>query len=213
MAEAVEPAKIRAAPAVSRSALFRLARAWHGYLSAVAFVTLLFFAATGIVMNHPGWTDNHLPDLIQKPYTLTPAERAAILDNPDPGQSLVKISERHIGKLRGGFRDGQLDGTDVFVRLQGASSNTDLHGDLKTGKVEVTIVPAGRLDVLNNLHRGDRAGKLWQALVDASAVLMIIVSLLGYVLFLSMRFRVKTALILTGTTILALTAVFLLAVP
>jgi hypothetical protein len=193
--------------------LFRLVREWHGYLSAVAFVCLLFFAATGIVMNHPGLTDNHLPDLIQKPYTLTPAEIEAIRANPDPGQTLVKTSERHIGKLRGGFRDGQMDGTDVFVRLQGASSNTDLHGDLKTGKVEITIVPAGKLDLLNNLHRGDRAGKLWQLLVDASAILMIVVSLLGYILFLSMRFRVKTALILTGATIMGLTAVFFLAVP
>jgi hypothetical protein len=212
MAEVAEPAKVRA-PAVSRSALFRLAREWHGYLSAVAFVALLFFSATGIVMNHPSITDNHLPDLIQKPFTLTPAESAAILTSPDPGQTLVKTSERHIGKLKGGFRDGQLDGTDVFVRLQGASSNTDLHGNLKTGRVEVTIVPAGKLDVLNNLHRGDRAGKLWQGLVDASAILLIVVSLLGYILFLSMRFRVRTALILTGTTLIALTAIFFFAVP
>jgi hypothetical protein len=211
MADAVRPAQVKAS--LDRPDLFRLVREWHGYLSAVAFVVLLFFAATGIVMNHPGWTDNHLPDLIQRPFTLTPAEIVTIRSNPDPGQTLVKTAERHIGKLKGGFRDGQLDGDDAFVRLQGASSNTDLHGDLKTGKVEVTIVPAGRLDLLNNLHRGDRAGKLWQALVDASGILMILVSLLGYILFLSMRFRVKTALIITGTTIAALVAVFFLAVP
>lgn len=213
MADAAEPAKVRANPASSRPALFRLAREWHGYLSAIAFVALLFFSATGIVMNHPNITDGHLPDLIQKPFRLSPEEIAAIRANADPGQTLVRTAERHIGKLKGGFRDGQLDGDDIFVRLQGASSNTDLHGDLKSAKVEVTIVPAGRLDVLNNLHRGDRAGKLWQALVDASAVLMIAVSLLGYILFLSMRFRVRTALILTGVTTLALVAVFFLAVP
>ena len=213
MADAVEPAKVRAAPAVSRSALFRLAREWHGYLSAIAFVALLFFSATGIVMNHPNITDSHLPDLIQRPFTLSPAEIAAIRANPDPGRTFVMTAERHIGKLSGGFRDGQLDGDEAFVRLQGAARNTDLHGDLKTGKVEVTIVPASGLDVLNNLHRGDRAGTVWQALVDASAVLMILVSLLGYVLFLSMRFRVRTALILTGVTTLALVGVFFLAVP
>ena len=213
MADAIEQAKARAAPAVSRSAFFRLAREWHGYLSAIAFVALLFFSATGIVMNHPNITDGHLPDLIQKPFTLSPAEMAAIRANPDPGQTLVMTAERHIGKLRGSFRDGQLDGNEAFVRLQGASSNTDLHGDLKTGKVEVTIVPAGRLDVLNNLHRGDRAGKLWQLLVDASGVLMILVSLLGYVLFLCMRFRVRTACVLTGATTLALVAIFFFVVP
>ena len=213
MADAVEPAKVRASPAISRPALFRLAREWHGYLSAIAFVALLFFSATGIVMNHPNITDGHLPDLIQKPFTLSPAEIAAIRANPDPGQTLVRTAERHIGKLSGGFRDGQLDGNDAFVRLQGAARNTDLHGDLKTGRVEVTIVPAGGLDVLNNLHRGDRAGKLWQALVDASAILMIVVSLLGYVLFLSMRFRVRTALMLTGATTLLLVAIFVFAVP
>lgn len=211
MAEAVRPSQAK--PAVDRGALLRLAREWHGYLSAVAFVALIFFSATGIVMNHPSLTDNHLPDLIQKPFVLTPDERAEVKTAADPGQAFVKIVERHDGKLKGSFRDGQLDGDQVFVRLQGASNNTDLHGDLTTGKADVTIVPAGALDVLNNLHRGDRAGAIWQALVDASAVLLILVSLLGYILFLTMRFRVKTALMLTGGTIVALVGIFVFLVP
>jgi hypothetical protein len=211
VAEAVQPAKVRSAP--DKAALFRLTREWHGYLSAVAFVALIFFSATGIVMNHPSLTDNHLPDLIQKPFLMSPAEIAEIRTNKDPGQTFVKVVESHDGHLKGGFRDGQLDGDQVFVRLQGASNNTDLHGDLASGKADVTIVPAGSLDVLNNLHRGDRAGVVWQALVDASAILLILVSLLGYILFLSMRFRVKTALMLTTGTIVALTGVFFLLVP
>jgi hypothetical protein len=211
-------ARVSAKPAsgkriVDKQAFYRLCREWHGYLSAVAFVALLFFSATGIVMNHPGITDNDLPALIQRPFVLSPAEIATIRANPDPGQTLVRTAERHGGKLAGGFRDGQKDGDDIFVRLQGASSNTDLHGDLATGKVDVTIIPAKPLEILNNLHRGDRAGRLWQVLVDGSAILLIVVSLLGYILFLSMRFRTRTALLLTGATLAALVAVFFLAVP
>jgi hypothetical protein len=197
----------------NKGALYRTCRDWHGYLSAVAFMALLFFSVTGIVLNHPGLTDNNLPALIQKPFTLTPAEIAAIHANPDPGQTLVKTAERHIGKLRGGFRDGQLDGNDVFVRLQGASNNTDLHGDLATGKVEVTIVPNRPLEILNNLHRADRAGKVWQFMVDAMAGLLIVLSILGYVLFISLRFRTRTALILTFGTLAIMVGMFFFFVP
>ena len=42
---------------------------------------------------------------------------------------------------------------------------------------------------------------------------MILVSLLGYVLFLCMRFRVRTACVLTGATTLALVAIFFFVVP
>ena len=36
-------------------ALYRQCRAWHGYLSAFAFIALMFFSATGILLNHPDW--------------------------------------------------------------------------------------------------------------------------------------------------------------
>ena len=192
--------------------LLRFARDWHGYFSAIAFLSLIFFAATGIVLNHPKITDNNLPPLIQRPFKLTPDEVAGLSANAEAPKALVQAALKR-GKLRGTFTDGQKDGDDIFVRMQGARGNSDLHADLKTGKVEVTIVPARLLDVLNNLHRGERAGLVWQVMMDGLAVIMIAMSVLGYVLFLMLRFRVRTAFILTGASLAVMLGIFLAFTP
>ena len=38
-----------------RSRAYTLSRTLHLYLSLLAFLTLLFFAVTGLTLNHPGW--------------------------------------------------------------------------------------------------------------------------------------------------------------
>ena len=34
---------------------YRQSRLWHGYLSAFAFIALIFFSVTGLLLNHPEW--------------------------------------------------------------------------------------------------------------------------------------------------------------
>jgi hypothetical protein len=51
------------------------------------------------------------------------------------------------------------------------------------------------------LHRTERAGPVWQAFVDFTGVLLIVVALMGYGLFLTLRFRLRTALVLTGLSL------------
>src|SRR5690242_20539981 len=34
---------------------YRQCRLWHGWLSAFAFLALMFFSATGLLLNHPEW--------------------------------------------------------------------------------------------------------------------------------------------------------------
>ena len=66
---------------------------------------------------------------------------------------------------------------------------------------------------LNNLHRAEHAGPAWRFLVDAIAVVLIVLSIIGYAIFLSLRFRLTTALALTAGSLILMGAVFVLAVP
>jgi hypothetical protein len=78
--------------------------------------------------------------------------------------------------------------------------------DVKTGQYQMTIVEEGKLSVMNDLHKGRSAGKLWSTLIDASAVLLTIISLSGLGLLFFLK-RIRTGgLIVVGVGALVLIA-------
>jgi hypothetical protein len=185
---------------VSDRGLLRTLRAWHGYLSAFAFLILIFFAATGILLNHPTWSQAKAPILTQARFVLTPAQIAQLRTSPDYGDQLQKIAAGRL-KLEGKLVNAQRDGDDLLIRLQGIRGGSLIQADLATGKTSIDVDRQYFLAVIDELHRTERAGPVWQLFVDAAGVLLIAVAVLGYGLFLTLRFRLRTALILTGLSL------------
>jgi hypothetical protein len=191
---------------------YRLMRDWHGYLSAFAFLALLFFSATGILLNHPGLLAGEGRPLEEGGVTLSAQEIARVRTAPEPGRVLAEI----VGgreSLVGEFQNGDVSGADVFVRMQSVRGSSDLRGNLETGRVEVTVERQPAVEVLNGLHRGELAGKAWRFWIDVIGGVLIVLSILGYILFFSLRFRLRTALVLTGLSLLAMVGLFVALVP
>ena len=200
-----------ARPGFTKGEFYRQCRIWHGYLSAFAFLALLFFSATGILLNHPNWLKVELPPLTETQITLTPQELAGLKAAPDAGRHLVKLVGPK-AKLAGTFGNGETAGPQVFVRMQGVRGSSDLVGDLQTGVVRVTVERQHPIAVLNGLHRGELATAPWRAIIDIAGGVLIFMAIVGYVLFFSLRFRLRTALVLTGGSLLAMVGVFALLV-
>jgi hypothetical protein len=179
---------------------YRMLRTWHGYLSAFAFLILIFFAATGILLNHPTWSQAKPPILTQAYITLTPAQIASLKSDANYGAELQKIASARL-KLEGRLINAQRDGDDLLIRLQGIRGGSLVTADLATGKTRIDVDRQYALAILDELHRTERAGPVWQAFVDFTGILLIAVALLGYGLFLTLRFRLKTALVLTGLSL------------
>lgn len=193
----------------SPGALHRQLRLWHGYLSAFAFLALLFFAATGIALNHPNRFEARRGPPRQVVVQLTAAELASVRTAPEPGPRLAAIVGGRLD-LRGLFQDAQTQGGIFYVTLQGVRGISDVRADLATGRVEVFVDPQPRLGQLNELHRAETARWPWRRFVDVTGILLISTSLLGFALLLMQRYRLRTALILTGAslaTILGLIAI------
>lgn len=198
-------------PAISRGEVYRQARIWHGYLSAIAFLALMFFAVTGILLNHPGWPKVTPPAPVETRLTLSAVDLAAVKAAAEPGLVLVTFAAAKTD-LAGAFKEGEAVGDDLFVRLQGVRGSSDLRANLLTGEVEVLVERNHPVAIFNGLHRGEQAGAAWRFLIDAFGVVLIVLSLIGYVLFLSLRFRLKTALALTAASLIVMVGVFLAAV-
>jgi len=197
-------AKSRPKAAFGKAAFYRLARDWHGYLSALAFLALAFFSVTGLLLNHPEW----IPAQGDSPEStveirLTPAEIQAAQAAKEPAKALAAVIEKKT-LTSGAFQSGEVIDGEAQLRLEGVNGATDILVDLEAGKAEVTVQKARLVDTLNDLHKGKNSGAVWKAIIDASAILVLALSVIGYVLFFSLRFRLRTSLVLTAVSLVAL---------
>ena len=205
------PAAVAAKRPVNKQDFYRYCRLIHGWLSAFAFLILLLFSITGLLLNHPDWSLGEAPDPIETTFELSQSELEQIGNAEAPEQVLVEIAGQKVA-LRGAVTGGDEVGNELFVRMQGVRGLSDIRANLTTGKVAVIVEPAPTIAIFNELHRGERAGTVWRLLIDVVAVLLIVLSIIGYLIFLSLKFRLRTALLLTAASAALLWVIFVAAV-
>lgn len=184
---------------------------FHAYLSAVAFIALMFFSATGLLLNHPTWLARSAAQETSRSFTLPAPEIAAAMRQGDRTRGLAAAAARH-QRLLGVYRSGSVEGDEALIRLSGPRGATDLDIDLKNGVVQASTRPANLVSLLNDLHKGKDAGAVWRLIIDVWAALFLALSIIGYALFFSLRFRLRTSLILTGASLVLVFAAFWLSV-
>jgi hypothetical protein len=192
-----------------RGAFYRLCRMLHAYLSAFAFLALIFFAGTGLLINHPDWIPAK-PHETEARLSVPAAALAAAARAADPAAALAEAVAKAT-PLVGAYRSGEVADGQADLRFEGAKGSSTVTIDLKTGAAEATVDRAGGLAVVGDLHRGKNAGAVWRAVIDASAVLVLALSVIGYVLFFSLRFRLRTSLVLTAGSLAVMLAIYLFA--
>ncbi len=205
-------AATRRGVALGRAELNRLARLVHAYLSAFAFLALIFFAATGLLLDHPDWLQGARPAEREASVRLNPAQLAAARVAPEPGRAYAE-AVRRLTPLLGVYASAALEPGGALIHLEGARGVSDIDLDTASGVARVTLSPATPVTVLGELHRGRKSGQAWRWVIDVSAVLILALSLVGYVLFFFLRFRLRTSLLLTAASLLVLLAVFAFLTP
>jgi len=183
----------------------KISRAVHAYLSAFAFLALMFFSVTGLLVNHPDWFSSDTPEEIHE-LALPQDALTMAMSSPDMESSLANLARQHGPVL------GQLTGADVFddeayLRFTGPKGRSEVVIDLASGDTEVSTRRATLVDFMGDLHRGKDAGAAWKLLIDVSAVLIFVMSLFGFFLFFLIRFRRRTSLYLIGLSLLVLAGV------
>jgi hypothetical protein len=191
---------------------YRQCRLWHGYLSAFAFIALMFFSLTGILLNHPEWLRQGEIAPLETGLKLRGGDIAAALKQDDAPLALAKLIEGRDG-IRGAYTSGEIDGEEAFLRFDGVTGNTSVTLDLSSGEGEAVQRKSDAVTIINDLHRGKNAGQAWKLLIDITSLLFLVLSLIGYILFFSLRYRLTQTLLLTGISLAALAGVFMLFVP
>lgn len=186
----------------------RLLRDWHGYLSAVSFLLILFFAVTGVLLNHPDLYPGPGVPYEEKVFYLAPADLAKINTAADKERAFYDVVSGQ-APMVGRFESGTMMSGALVVRTEGVRGTGDLELNLTTGQTQVNVSRHNAVTVLNGLHMAQTAGKPWKIVLDVAAGLLIAMALLGYALFFLLRFRLRTALILTGLSLAGFFAAFM----
>ena len=182
-----------------RRDFYRHARYVHGWLSAFAFITLLFFSVTGLLLNHPEWFEPAKTEETTK-LTLPASVLKSIEQQENPSDTILNYV-RQQQNLVGRYQSSEVMDNEVMIRLESPAGATDIFVTTDTGETEITQKPASTVSMLNDLHRGKNSGLAWSWLIDISAIIYIVLSLVGYILFLSIKTRLVTHLVLTAVSL------------
>lgn len=185
-----------------RRDFYRHARYVHGWLSAFAFLILMFFALTGLFLNNPNWFEP-AKDENTVTVSMTPDLLAKVKGQENPSTDILNfVRAEHT--LVGRFQSSEVLDGEVMIRLESPAGSTDVWAMLDTGEIEVSSKPASTVSLINDLHRGKNAGTAWSWLIDISAITILILSIAGFILFLSIKSRLLTHLLLTAVSLAVL---------
>lgn len=195
----------------NKSRFYRLSRKLHIYLSAMAFLLLLFFAISGLLLNHPDWfSAPRVKGGIET--TLPPTLFKQALGNDAPEQALAQLIKKQ-QSLPGELYDHQYLGDGYQLEFRGLAGSASLFVDEETGSVEGTMRRAGLAEKFHNLHKGKNTGAAWSAVIDFTAYAILALSLFGFFILFTVKLRLKNSLQILAASVLFLGVILIFLTP
>lgn len=157
----------------------------HIYLSMVSFVIVLFFAVTGLTLNHPDWFDgketiNHFTGQVPSKWVM--------------GKDTVAIAKFEIVQflkqahhIKGEVNEFIIDDSQCAFSFIGPGYIADAVVNRDNGTYNVNEASLGLVAVMNDLHKGRDTGKRWSLLIDIAAIFMSLLSLTGIIMICFMK--------------------------
>jgi hypothetical protein len=145
----------------------------HVYTSMASLLAVLFFAATGITLNHPDWLASE--STRETTGTLPAGWKTA------DGVDWLVVAEhlRSANGVRGTVADRRADESEASLTFKAPGYGADAFVDMRDGSYRLTVGYQGALGVLNDLHRGRDAGRAWAWLIDVVSVFLALLSVTG----------------------------------
>lgn len=180
----------------------------HVYLSMAAFAIIGFFGATGLLLNHPGWLGGEELVTTLEAGTLPESVRAG-----DEVEFLL-VSEflRSEHGVVGEVTNFDQVGNEGSINYTGPAYGASARFDVVTLEYSLRVTEENLVNAMRDLHTGSDTNVVWDLAIDASAVLLLVVSVTGLGIQLFMRKRRARALgwLVLGAAISALLVWFTL---
>jgi hypothetical protein len=174
----------------------------------VSFTILLFFALTGITLNHQAAFTSDV-----KPHRFTGKLDSSWMRAPEAKEQDIVAALRSRHGVRAALSDFRVDDDQVQVSFKGPGYAADAFIDRATARYELMESRLGFVAVINDLHKGRDTGKVWAGIIDVSAALMTLVSLTGLVLIFFLHKKLRAGLYALAIGTILCYVVYLVWVP
>ena len=171
-------------------------RLLHSYSSMLVLVLLLFFAITGITLNHPDALHSTAGQLSSQQVLSLPEHlRYSSLPQSEPQQAQIAEQFRHWlrdeHQVKAAVFSYLFEPDDMLLELdfKRPAGYATAIVDFSNHTAELELEFNGYLALLNDLHKGRNAGTSWIVLIDLTALACIIFSLTGFWLILKQPSR------------------------
>lgn len=174
------------ARASRRAAWLRLLTQWHWISSALSLVGMLFFAATGITLNHADTLES-ASGQITRLETRLPAALMHALDTagrstPAALPPALDAWLADTWQLALWPKGIEWSADEIFVDLKRPGVDASLSIDRHRGVIRYEAVDRGWIAWLDELHRGRNAGPAWHAFITVFGIACVIFSVTGLLL-------------------------------
>lgn len=165
---------------------FAEASRWlHIYVSMISFAIVLFFSVTGITLNHPDYFAGEMKENHEKGQMNTAWVKVS--DTVKIAKlEMVELLRKQYG-IKAPVTEFRIEEQQCAISFRGPGYAADAFVSREDGSYEITLLKAGAIGILNDLHKGRDSGAKWAVLIDVSAILMIIISLTGIILLLYIK--------------------------
>ncbi|XJJ69176.1 PepSY-associated TM helix domain-containing protein [Novosphingobium sp. BL-8A] len=177
---------------------------WHWISAAISLAAMLFFALTGITLNHaasipanPVVTDSSG----QIPPALLSTLKASSDDAPLPAP--IAAAVRKAVGLDASGKAGEWSDSEVYVALPRPGGDAWVSIDRASGKISAEVTDRGWISYLNDLHKGRNSGSAWFWFIDVFAVACVLFTVTGlFLLQVHARHRPSTwPIVLAGVAL------------
>lgn len=195
----VEPIKSRT-PRPLRWRVYTTLSWLHVYISMFSLLVILFFALTGISLNHPDWTFGDGETFLEYTGSLPDGWR-----NGDEVDWLVVVEHlRAQHGVRGQLAEYRADDLDGTLSFRAPGYSADAFFDSESGDYELAVMRLGAVGILDELHRAQDGSPTWRALVDIAGVFLAVLAVTGLGLLLYLRkYRRKGIITLAVGTVVS----------
>jgi hypothetical protein len=152
-------------------------RTIHIYISMLGLLSVIFFSATGIMLNHEEWFGFSTPHVVTR--------EGSLLEGMDKEPDKLAIVEklRKDFSATGAMDSFEIDDDHLTVSFKSPGRHTDAKIQRADGHAEVRLESFGFNGRLVDLHRGTDAGPAWRFIIDATAVVLLITCATGLLLW------------------------------
>ena len=178
----------------------------HVYTSMIAFIIILFFGVTGLLLNHPSWLGGD--EVVTTTFEGT-LPQSVVSENG--GVEFLAVSEyfRSEHDIGGEVTNFDQVATEGSINYTGPSYGASARFDVETLAYNINVRAEGFVNAMRDLHSGSDTGNAWDLIIDISAVFLVVVSISGLGIQLFMRKRRRSALTwLAGGTVVTIALIW-----